>query len=330
MRRFRLKLGASGIALVIIASGLWCFPGSDCRAEENSPQPPPAAAEAAHSPESDPPPVPAIRMEKEGEAEPTAPGESASPDPAGMQSGGITYTVRHKDSLSAVAQLYGLDPSELARANHIDEDTALEVGQTLKIPNPFAAQVHHLEGVVQKLTVEADTAKHSYEAQQARVQALSDQNVQLAAAAKEAEHGVRTLPWWRGLALTAGAAALLMLGVTALTMLEWLILRRRFRALAEMNEAIRRLDQKYKVALAKTELRLQQLYGRRKGAENQDRSLPSPDEIEIERLNQQLKELMRRHLERLGLGATKSGRRSRIRDLIGGTESLAEARADRR
>jgi hypothetical protein len=143
------------------------------------------------------------------------------------------------------------------------------------------------------------------------------------------QHGVRALPWWRGLALSAGAAALLMLGITLLTMLEWLMLRRRFRAMVEMNDAIRRLDQKYKVALAKAELRLQQLYGRRRVPEDQEMA-KSPEQIEIDRLNQQLKELLEDQLEKLGFSAEKARRRNRLRDMIAGVESPVEARAGRR
>ncbi len=322
--------------LALIAAGLWWAPCPDSRAQDNagptsaaSGQSRRGAAAMPRFEESDLTALPAMRIEG-SEAASAGQGEPSRPA-AVDQNGGFSYTVRPGDSLSAIAQLYGLDLSELARANRFGEELVLHVGQTLKIPNPFAAQVRHLEATVQKLSVEAEAARHKDEAEQARIRALSDQIGQLSAAKQELEHGARTLPWWRGLALTAGAAALLMLGVTVLTVLEWLMLRRRFYALAEMNEAIRRLDQKYRVALAKAELRLQQLYGRRRvAAEDQDKSMLSPEEVEIDRLNQQLKELMQQHLERLGLTAEKAGRRNRIRDLLGGAESLAEVRAGRR
>ena len=298
-------------------------------------------AERLH--ESDIPALPGLRIRRsgpedlsaQGQAKPPAdatnpPGNlsanpSASPSanpsdgagaPSRQRNGGLSYTVRPGDSLGAIAQLYGLDSSDLAEVNHLGDDSMVRAGQVLQIPNPFAAEQRHLQATVEQLDSEAQAARQKGRMDATKIQALSDQLEQSNAAIQDLQHGVKVLPWWRGLALSTGAAALLMLGVTALTVLEWLMLRRRFRALVEANDAIRRLDQKYKVALAKAELRLQQLYGRRRSLEDDRGAAKSPDEIEIERLNQQLRELLEQHLERLGFSRDRSARRTRFQNLL--------------
>jgi len=315
------------------------------------------ASRAERLRESDIPALPGLRIQRsgpedlsaQGQANPSAnasanpsansnPSASPSANPSDgpaaqsrQRNGGLSYTVRPGDSLGAIAQLYGLDSSELAEVNHLGDDSLLRSGQTLQIPNPFAAQARHLQATVEQLDSEAQAARQKARMDATKIQALTDQLEQSNAANQDLQHGVRVLPWWRGAALTTAAAALLMLGVTALTVLEWLMLRRRFRALVEANDAIRRLDQKYKVALAKAELRLQQLYGRRRSLEDDRGAAKSPDEIEIERLNQQLRELLEQHLERLGFSRDRSARRSRFQNLLDGVEeSPVEARATRR
>jgi len=98
------------------------------------------------------------------------------------------------------------------------------------------------------------------------------------------------------LAIVGGIGALVMLGAMLLTMFEWWRMRRRFVALAAMTDALSRLDYKYKAMFAKAELRLQQLYGRRRGAVTEGQPRPRmPEEVEIERLNDEdLAAFMRR------------------------------------
>jgi LysM repeat protein len=284
--------------------------------------------------ESDIPAMPGLRIEGEGEVagskrQPTVADGTAAPSRG--PNGGLLYTVRPGDALSAIAQLYGLDTSELARANHLDDESVVRSGQVLQVPNPFAAQVRKLQTTIEQLNRDIDSARRKEQIDAAKIQSAGDQLDQLRASNQDLQRGVRLLPWWRWLGLTAGGAALLMLGVTALTMLEWLMLRRRFRGLVEMNEAIRRLDQKYKVALSKAELRLQQLYGRRRAVDENAEASKSPDQIEIERLNQQLKMVLEEQLQRLGASSQRTRRRSRLRDLLTGVEeSPVEARVSRR
>jgi hypothetical protein len=125
-------------------------------------------------------------------------------------------------------------------------------------------------------------------------------------------------------------AAVLMFGMMAVALFEWLTLRGRFRAVAEMNEALRRLDYRYRGAVAKAELRLQELYGRRRRGfeDGQDRPRIAED-AELERLHAQLKEILETHLSRLGPPGERA-RRARWRELIGGIGAPAEARSARR
>lgn len=350
------------IASVLLAT-CFLFVAYPSGAQDNQASPPPAAgsdarrAERLH--ESDIPALPGLRIQRSGPEDLSAQGQpkssanpsanlsanpsasssanpSANPSeetaaPSRQRNGGLSYTVRPGDSLSTIAQLYGLDSADLAQVNHLGDDSMVRSGQVLQIPNPFAAQERHLQATVEQLDSETQASRQKGRMDATKIQALSDQLEQSNAANQDLQHGVRVLPWWRGLALTTGAAALLMLGVTALTVLEWLMLRRRFRALVEANDAIRRLDQKYKVALAKAELRLQQLYGRRRSLEDDRGATKSPDEIEIERLNQQLRELLEQHLERLGFSRDRSARRTRFQNLLDGVEEpTVEARATRR
>ncbi len=356
-RAARMPQFASALLALCFLFAAYSSGAQDDQARQASPSPAAGSdaprAERLH--ESDIPALPGLRIQRSGPEDLSAQGQanppanasanlsakpSASPSanpPEGpaaqsrQRNGGLSYTVRPGDSLSAIAQLYGLESSELAKVNHLGDDSLVRSGQILQIPNPFAAQARHLVEQLDQETSEAQAARQKGRMDATKIQALTDQLAQSNAANQDLQHGVRVLPWWRGVALTTAAAALLMLGVTALTVLEWLMLRRRFRALVEANDAIRRLDQKYKVALAKAELRLQQLYGRRRSLEDDRAAAKSPDEIEIERLNQQLRELLEQHLERLGFSRDRSARRTRFQNLLDGVEeSPVEARATRR
>ena len=99
-------------------------------------------------------------------------------------------------------------------------------------------------------------------------------------------------------------------GMAALTVLEWFLLRRRFIATADMNESLRRLDQRYRALLAKAELRMQELYGRRRRGVSEDHERPKlPEEADLERLDQQLHDLLEHHLKQLG-GPVRPRRRA--------------------
>jgi hypothetical protein len=121
-----------------------------------------------------------------------------------------------------------------------------------------------------------------------------------------------------------------MLVITLAAVIQWLIARNRFRAVAEMNESLRRLDFKYKAALAKAELRFQELYGRRRrGIQDEQERPKTPEEGEIEHLNRQLKEVLEHHLERLKPSSASAGR-ARWRERLASIGAPMEARSIRR
>jgi LysM repeat protein len=240
------------------------------------------------------------------------------------------YTIRPGDSLGSIASQFGVSIAELTRVNHLGEDADLIAGQALRIPNPFLAREHELTTEIDRLSLDKQAADQRVEKAESALASERAQVEDLTAAKEQYSHNLRMLPWWRTVALTAIAAAVLMLGVMMLALFEWWILRNRFRAVAEMNESLRRLDFKYKTALAKGELRLQELYGRRRrGIQEGQERLKLPEEAEIEELNRQLKEVLEHHLERLG-PPSESTRRAHSRERVGGIGSPVAARSERR
>lgn len=252
---------------------------------------------------------------------PPAPGSTTEPKPSKPHKF-FPYTVRAGDSLGSIAQYFGVSTQDLARINRLHEDDELEAGQTLKIPNPFEASHRSLEAQVDQLSEQNRATQQKIQQAQSQAALLSTSNSELTAQNATLKSSVKALPWWRGTALAVGTAALLMLGVTGLTLFEWWMLRRRFLALSDLAMSLSRLDVKYKETIAKAELRMQQLYGRRRPAgapENLLGGMKTPDEIEVERLSHELRETLERHLEQLGV----RGRRTigaRWREVLGGDE----------
>ena len=274
---------------------------------------------------------------------PAAPNEEASePSPgvaritggpatsAGSDSEELTYTVRGGDSPGSIAEMFHVDVASLLRANHMHPDVILRIGQVIRVPNPYAYEVATLKAQVEKLNDQISGDRRKSEALENDLQGARGQVSDLASTNRQLQHDTRILPWWRKAAMTAGVAAALMLGITALALLDWFLTRRRFRILAEINESLRQLDQKYKTLLAKAELRFQQLYGRRRQGipEGQEPS-KSPEDYEIEQLNRELKEVMERQLERMG-GRRNGYRHSWLRSLLGNFGGAVETRPTRR
>ena len=81
--------------------------------------------------------------------------------------------------------------------------------------------------------------------------------------------------------------------------------------------------------LARSELRLQQLYGRRRApVEMQSKS---PDDFEMERLNRELKDVLEQQMAQLGVQIHTTARRSRFREWLANLGSRPVAvRSDRR
>jgi len=258
--------------------------------------------------------------------------ESAKPAVKPHPANVIPYTVRPGDSIGAIAQMFGVMPEDLARFNRMHVDDELQVDEVLKVPHPFTGEVNNLKSQVETLSAQqqaaeqkADTAEEQLKSAQNQVQELTGDNQNL-------QTSVSILPWWRATAISLGVFAAIMFGVALLTLFEWWRMRRRFVALAAMTDALSRLDYKYKAMFAKAELRLQQLYGRRRGGITEGQPRPKmPEEIEIERLNEELKQILELHLQRMGARLPGS-RRKGWRELFAGGDvgSTVEAREYRR
>jgi murein DD-endopeptidase MepM/ murein hydrolase activator NlpD len=255
--------------------------------------------------------------------------EEAAPAPS-RRGGEFSYSVRSGDSLGSIASTFGIQAADIAHANRLGLDTTLMVGQSLRIPNPFAARIRELTAENQKLGDQlAEQQKRADSAIGAQGN-LKVQVQQLTAGNRELTHEMRMLPWWRDAVYTAVIFSLLLLGVAGLGVLEWFLLRRRFIAVADMNESLRRLDQRYRALLAKAELRMQELYGRRRRGISEDHERPRlPEEADLERLDHQLHDVLEHHLKQLG-GPVRPRRRARWDEEFGTVASPVEARSARR
>ena len=259
----------------------------------------------------------------------TSTSEQVAPAPA-RHNGEFSYSVRPGDSLGSIASTFGIQASEIAHSNHLDLDSMLMVGQTLRIPNPFAARMHALNAENQQLTDQLAGLRKRAEDSDAAQRDLKKQVAQLAADNRGLAHEVQILPWWRDAVYSTVVVALMLLGVTGLAVLEWFLLRRRFIAVAEMNDSMRRLDQRYRALLAKAELRMQELYGRRRRGLSDDQERPKlPEEADLERLDRQLHDVLEHHLKQLG-GRMRSRRSPRWDEEFGTVASPVEARSARR
>lgn len=244
----------------------------------------------------------------------------------------IPYTVRSGDTVGTIAAMFGVTPEEVARANRMHIDDELQVDEVLKIPHPFTTEVTNLRSQIETLSAQQQAAEQKSDSAQEQVKSLQTQVQDLTSQNQDLDSGVKLLPWWRATAISLAIFALIMFGVMILTMFEWWRMRRRFMALAAMTDALSRLDYKYKAMFAKAELRLQQLYGRRRGAVTEAQPRPRlPEEVEIERLNEELKNILETHLQRMGAKLPGS-RRKGWRELFGGTDvgETVEARGYRR
>ena len=249
---------------------------------------------------------------------------------AGYDNGDLTYTIRPGDTTGSIAGMFRVNAAELLRANHMRADAILRIGAVLRVPNPYARQVDDLKAQVAKLSDELESARRKTEAMESDAGIARGRIDELAASNRDLGREVRTLPRWRTAAVAAGAAVLLMLGITTIALLDWFLTRRRFRVLAQMNESLRRLDQKYQAIVAKAELRFQQLYGRRRHGIPEGQDLGRiPEDYEIERLDRELKEVLEIQLERMG-GSPGRRRRSWLRFFSGNVAAPVEARSTRR
>ena len=259
-----------------------------------------------------------------------SPGTEALPKPPPNPRNIIPYTIGPGDSMGSIAQMFGITAEDLARMNRLHPDDELMAGDELKVPNPFTAQVKALEAQVSTLTAQTQGAQQKADSNERELSGLRDKAQDLTSDNEALKSSLRALPWWHATAISTTVVAILMFGVMVVTLFEWWMMRRRYVSLASLADDLGRLDYKYKAMLAKAELRLQQLYGRRRGGMTEGQPRPKmPEEIEIERLNEELREVLEHHLARLG-ARTRGRKRGRWRDLFGSVDSPVEARSARR
>src|SRR5271163_1558275 len=312
-------------AMFTIAGCALAFAQTDFNENTVPPSAPPSRIE---SPAAEAEPAEARGEDTNGDE--TEPAPAVKPDhPANI----IPYTVRPGDSVGAIAQMFGITAEELAHANRIHTDEELQVDEVLKVPRPFTTEVNALRAQVETLSTQLQAAEQKADSSEEQLKSSQSQAQELTGDNQELQLGVKLLPWWRGTAVSLGIFALVMFGVALLTLFEWWRMRRRFVALAAMTDALSRLDYKYKAMFAKAELRLQQLYGRRRGGITDGQPRPKmPEEIEIERLNEELKQILELHLQRMG-ARLPGGRRKGWREMFGGGDvgsTVEEARSYRR
>jgi LysM repeat protein len=312
--------------MFIIAGCALAFAQSDLNESTIPPSSPPSRVVSPPG-EGDAPPAEARSEDTNGDE--SAPKPAVKPDhPANI----IPYTVRPGDSVGAIAQMFGITAEELAHANRIHPDDELQVDEVLKVPHPFTTEVNTLKGQVDTLSTQQQAAEQKADAAEEQLKSVQSQLQDLTGQNQDLELGIKLLPWWRATAVSLAIFSLVMFGVVLLTLFEWWRMRRRFVALAAMTDALSRLDYKYKAMFAKAELRLQQLYGRRRGGISEGQPRPKmPEEVEIERLNEELKQILELHLQRMG-ARLPGARRKGWREMFGGGDvgSTVEARSYRR
>ncbi len=270
-------------------------------------------------------PAPAKRVEA-----PTEDRETPEPT-ASTPHAKFPYTVQPGDSLSVIAKTFGLDVEDLARTNHLSVDAVLLSGKTLKIPNPFLQQIRSLTAELERLKKVNATAEAKMDAL-AINNRLADEKIESLTATKNAlRREAAAMPPWREATTTFGIIALLMFGVTMVTLFDWWLLRRRFAMQVAFVNSLADLHRKYKHLLANAELRFQNLYGRRQLAspETAERSKTAA-EIEIERLSRELREALDQ-LQSLSAARLNRPRRKGFwHEVFGDVEPRIDGRSARR
>lgn len=70
-----------------------------------------------------------------GEPTPAASTAVSTPEPARTSGNGNTHIVARGETLIAIAKAHGVSVTDLQKANHIDNPTKLQAGQTIVIPS---------------------------------------------------------------------------------------------------------------------------------------------------------------------------------------------------
>ncbi len=326
---------AAGLALVLVC------PASAAPIEEDIPQSSPPTHHAKVRPDASSADQPAADTASESSAATApsddsasaAPRSEAAPAPAATTPVAhkyFPYTIRSGDTLETIADIFGVQVSDITRANRRIADGDLMAGDTIRIPNPFVTREAELNSEVERLSIEKEEAERKADQATNALASVHSQLDSAAASNAHYERDLHALPWWRAAAWSAAIAGVVMFGMMLVVAIEWWNLRSRYRAVAEMNESLRRLDYRYRMVMAKAELRLQELYGRRRrGIEDGQERPRIPEEVELEKLDLQIKEILESYLERLGPPNGRA-RRARWRESIGAVGAPIEARTARR
>jgi len=254
------------------------------------------------------------------------PGQPGTPPPSG---GDLSYVIHEGDSVGALSGMFHIPAADIFRRNHLTPESTLHVGQVVHIPNPYTAQVHQLQAHLEALQTQEQEQERKLQDANTREGAYNARVVELVGIKRALEHDVMTLPWWRRATTLAVTLAIVMFGIAAVSLFQWFLVRRRFVGVALANERFSRLDQRYRNLLARSELRLQQLYGRRRAPV--ERQTKSPDDFEMERLNRELKDVLEQQMAQLGVQIHTTARRSRLREWLANLGSRPVAvRSDRR
>ena len=268
----------------------------------------------------------------EGQADQGVPAATAgsAAQSSAAAGGDLSYVIHEGDSVGAVAGMFHLPAQQIFRYNHLNENSTLRVGQVLRIPNPYTAQVHDLQRQVAAAQVRNQEQERKLADIDSRERAFNARIAELSGINRALEHDVTVLPWWRRATTVAVTLATVMLGIALLSLLQWFVVRRRFAAVAAANQQLSRLDQRYRTLMARSELRLQQLYGRRRAVAEPSPQTRSPEDFELERLGRELKEVIEQELTKLGVQIHAPARRSRLRELLASLGSPVAVRSDRR
>jgi LysM repeat protein len=266
----------------------------------------------------------------DGQTDQGAPAGSATQNSAVAAGGDLSYTIHEGDSVGAVAGMFHLSAEEIFRVNHLSENSTLRVGQVLRIPNPYTAQVHDLQRQVAASQARSQEQARKLQDNNAKERAFDARIVELSGLNRALEHDVTVLPWWRRAAMVAVTLAMVMLGIALVSLLQWFLIRQRFAAIALANERLSKLDQRYRILHGRSELRLQQLYGRRRAAAEPSVQARTPEDFELERLGHELKEVIEQELTKLGVQLHAPARRSRFREWLTSLGSPVAVRSDRR
>jgi LysM repeat protein len=269
----------------------------------------------------------------QGQTDQGVPAQSSAntaPDTSAAAGAELSYVIREGDSVGAIAGMFHLPAQDIFHRNHINENTTLHVGQVLHIPNPYVAQVRDLQKQISALDARNQTQGHKLEDSDSKVSALAARIGELNSVNRGLEHDVKVLPWWRRATTIAVTLAAVLLGIALLSLLQWFLIRWRFAAVADANERLSKLDQRYRVLMARAELRLQQLYGRRRAAADSSTQAKGQEEFELENLGREVKEVLEHEMARLGVQRSQSPRRSRFREWVANLGSPVAVRSDRR